>query len=140
MRGTQRTLMRVWSVLTVAVITAAGATTSAPAATGAAHPLAGQLLGVWCTSATSCMAVGSARGPAFSASLLADRWNGATWSVVPVPKPPHAHGGVLASVACTSPSACMAVGSYATRHAFKPLAEGWNGTGWAIEPTPGVSS
>src|SRR5262249_62262622 len=49
----------------------------------------------------------------------------------PRPTPPQG-GGALFSVACTSPSACTAVG---TSNAGN-LAERWNGTSWSIKPTP----
>jgi hypothetical protein len=137
MRRARRALTAVWSILTVAGVTVAGGMASASAgAAGAAAPLGGRLLGVSCTSATACMAVGSAGGPNFNADLLADRWNGATWSVVPVPKPPHAKSGDLASISCTAPTACMAVGNYQTKRVFKPLAERWNGTTWSLVPMP----
>jgi hypothetical protein len=126
-----------WSVLTIAAATVAGGMASASAGTaGTARPLAGQMLGVSCTSATSCMAVGAAGGPNFNAALLADRWNGVTWSVVPVPKPKGAQSGDLASVSCTSPSACTAVGSWENSHVFAPLAERWNGIAWSVERVP----
>jgi hypothetical protein len=137
MRWTQRTLMTVCSILTVAGLAATGVMGSAPASASSKRaPLSGQLLGVSCPSATSCMAVGSAGGPNFSAGLLADRWNGATWSVVPVPKAPHAQAGDLASVSCTSSSACMAVGSYENTRIVAPLAERWNGTAWTVIHMP----
>jgi hypothetical protein len=137
---TQRAVLAVCSVLTVAGVAVAGATPSATAGVaGARAPLAGQLLGVSCTATTACMAVGSAGGPNFTAGLLADRWNGATWSVVPVPAPHGAQDGDLAGVACTSPSACMAVGAYQTKRIFAPLVERWDGTAWAVIPTPRVA-
>jgi hypothetical protein len=137
MRWTQQTLMTVWSILAVAGVAVTGVMASAPAsATSKQASLSGQLLGVSCPSATSCMAVGSASGSSFKANLLADRWNGATWSVVPVPKPPHAQAGDLASVSCTSPSACIAVGSYENTRIFAPLAEQWNGTAWTVSHMP----
>jgi hypothetical protein len=138
MRRNRRALIAVWSILTVAGVTVTGVVASAPASAASKQKaLSGALLGVSCTSATSCMGVGSAGGPNLSAGLRADQWDGVTWSVVPVPKPPHAVGeGDLTSVACTSPSACMAVGNYATKNVFKPLAESWNGTAWSFVPMP----
>src|SRR5579863_4771405 len=137
MRRAQRAALAACSILTVAGVAVAGATPSASAGVaGARAPLGGQLLGVSCQSATSCMAVGSASGANFNANLLADRWNGVTWSVVPVPKPRGAQSGDLTSVSCTSPSACMAVGNWGNSHVFAPLAERWNGTAWSVIPVP----
>jgi hypothetical protein len=137
MPRTGQPVMAMWSILAVAGVIVAGATASASAGiAGAAPALRGNLLGVSCTSATACMAVGSAGGPNFNADLLADRWNGATWTVVPVPKPPHAEGGDLATVSCTAPTACMAVGGYGTKRASALLAERWNGTAWSVVPMP----
>jgi hypothetical protein len=137
MRRIWRTLWVAWSALAIAGFAAAGGVADASTgAAAAARPLAAQVRGVWCTSATSCMAVGGAGGPNFNAGLLADRWNGVTWSVVSVPKPPGALSGELTSVSCTSPSACTAVGSWGNSHVQAPLAERWNGTAWTVEKIP----
>jgi hypothetical protein len=45
---------------------------------------------------------------------------------------PSAGGGALSGVACTSSSACTAVGGSNSG----TLAERWNGTRWTIQPTP----
>jgi hypothetical protein len=39
-------------------------------------------------------------------------------------------------VSCTSATTCTAVGNYNTAGKDVTLAERWNGTGWAIQPTP----
>jgi hypothetical protein len=129
-----RRIQRTFSIVVVTGAIVAGGATIASA--GTAPALGGVLLGVSCPSVTSCMAVGSAGGPNGNAALLADRWNGVAWSVVPVPKPAHMQGGDLASVSCTSPSACMAVGSYGTGRISAPLAERWNGMAWAVLSAP----
>jgi hypothetical protein len=90
------------------------------------------LLGVTCTSAGSCWAVGGAgAGPGLNEAL---HWNSKKWSVVHTPN----GGGTgkevinnLSSVRCTSPSNCWAVGD-------ADLGEDldinqllhWNGTKW----------
>jgi hypothetical protein len=102
---------------------------------------------VSCPSRLSCVAVGDfttadpQRGPFVP---LAERWNGAQWSVDPVPTPagPYTRS-TLSSVSCTSRSACTAVGEsywyppFATSAAESPLVERWNGTAWSIEPSGG---
>ena len=96
------------------------------------------LIGVSCTSPSSCMAVG---GTGIDSSprraLLAEHWNGNGWGLTPVPNPPGMTpaGGNLESVSCTGPSACMAVGAYANSSSqFQPLSERWSGTTWSVVP------
>ncbi|MGH2883398.1 MAG: hypothetical protein ACRDPA_12005, partial [Solirubrobacteraceae bacterium] len=61
----------------------------------------------------------------------------ASWSVEPTPTPAFAGVTVLSSVSCGSPRACIAVGYYLdVVGAPVPLAEQWNGSRWAIQPTP----
>ena len=61
------------------------------------------------------------------------------WSVSPTPSPHLAGAAVLSSVSCPSARACVAVG-YEVDAANTPVAlvERWNGTRWAIEPTPAL--
>ena len=54
-------------------------------------------------------------------------------------RPPSraALASTLWAVSCTSATACTAVGYYATTSgASAALAERWNGTAWAVQPTP----
>jgi hypothetical protein len=92
--------------------------------------------GVACTSRSSCMAVGNEFDPATGESLgtLAERWNGRTWRIVPTFKPaPAGRNAALYGVACTSASACTAVGNQTLA---KTLAERWNGRTWRVQATP----
>src|SRR6266702_1969068 len=58
------------------------------------------------------------------------------WHLQPVPDPPSRTGS-LAAVSCTSPTACLAVGSYLRDGVFAfPLAETWNGTSWSVQKPP----
>jgi hypothetical protein len=88
------------------------------------------LLGVACTSASSCMAVGVTTTTAGAVRPVAERWNGTRWTIQATPNPPQ--GGGLNAVSCTSVSACTAVGTSSTG----TLAERWNGTKWTIQATP----
>jgi hypothetical protein len=101
----------------------------------------GFFTGVACTSTSSCIAVG-ARTDKFGnpVGTLAERWNGTRWSIQPTPNP--APGGVLAAVSCTSASACTAAGNLnGTAHSgTTTLVERWNGTNWAVQPTPNLSA
>lgn len=100
-----------------------------------------QLLGVSCTAATSCTAVGNDN----AAESLVERWNGRTWMVQ---RTPHPRTSVyrftfLNGISCPSSNACVAVGESDTglsfSHAYntyRSLAERWDGRRWSIEATP----
>lgn len=65
-----------------------------------------------------------------------------TWRVQYLPRPAPTFMGILLGVSCPAPGDCTAVGySDADRtSAEAPLAEQWNGSHWAIEPTPSAST
>ncbi|MGA2928351.1 MAG: hypothetical protein ABSG43_20630 [Solirubrobacteraceae bacterium] len=106
------------------------------------------LTGVSCATAKSCTAVGSttdANGPGGTGSVLIERWNGARWTLEPGRNEP-APGSLtsqstLSSVSCVSPMECTATGGWETightpaGNAQGTLAESWDGTRWAIQPT-----
>ena len=94
-----------------------------------------QLIGVSCTSASDCTAVGSYNNGNIYV-VLAERWNGTKWSIEHAPNPTGASQSQLYGVSCTSASACTAVGSYTNATTGVTLAERWNGTKWSIEHTP----
>ena len=96
----------------------------------------GSLNGVSCTSARACTAVGGS-----NAGTVAERWNGTRWVIQPTPNPSGSAGSFLGSVACTSASSCTAVGARldSAGNLAGTLAERWNGTRWAIQPTPNPS-
>src|SRR6516165_5587496 len=96
----------------------------------------GQLLWVSCPAANSCMAVGTyskASGPGVT---LAERWNGTSWRILPTANPARAAVSTLFGVACSTPSACTAVGQAIIGGAAQALAERWDGTRWRIQATP----
>jgi hypothetical protein len=97
------------------------------------------LFGVSCVSATDCAAVGYHYRDT-PVKTLAESWNGTTWSVVPSPNAPvhHLLSSTLASVSCTSATACIAVGSYAAKTSppSGDLVESWDGTTWSVVPSP----
>jgi hypothetical protein len=96
----------------------------------------GFLDGVACTSPSACTAVGKS-----NAGTLAERWDGTSWSIQPTPSPAGAQFTFLNTVACASASACTAAGAYQdSSGAFQALAEQWDGTSWAIQPTPQLAS
>jgi hypothetical protein len=97
------------------------------------------LTGVACASAAGCMAVGgSTDSSGVSTATLAERWNGARWTIVPTPNRATSPGSFLAAVSCSALSACMAVGASTDSSGVSTgtLAERWDGTQWRIQATP----
>ena len=71
---------------------------------------------------------------------LAESWDGLNWSIVPIPST-ASYINNLDKVACTSASACTAVGDQRTQGGFdQTLAAAWDGRAWSIVPTPNSSS
>jgi hypothetical protein len=100
-----------------------------------------QVLGVSCTSASACEAVGDYRNRLGTPSPIAESWNGRAWRLQNVPSPPAATGGGdLVSVSCTSASICRAAGSYSTTDVQATLAESWNGSSWTVQKTVNPST
>ena len=98
----------------------------------------GDLLGVSCSSATVCTAVGNDVNTDKAQLTLAERWNGTSWSIQATPNPAGASVSALSGVSCTSATACTAVGQATAANNIQALAERWNGTSWSIEATPSV--
>jgi hypothetical protein len=98
---------------------------------------AASLAAVSCTSGALCVAVGSATDLTGRSVPLVERGDGAGWRIEPAPLPDGAWGGSLAGVSCASAVACTAVGSSTDAAGVHlPLAERWDGTGWAVQPAP----
>ncbi len=90
---------------------------------------------VSCATRSDCVTVGAAgsgNGP-----LVAEVWNGRSWQVHNPPNP-NSIEDALASVSCTGPADCIAVGGYlippgvSSPSQPKTLAEGWNGKNWRL--------
>ena len=90
-----------------------------PMPKGATH---GELFGVSCSSRSACTAVGSYGDSAGAEVPLGNSWNGTTWAVDSLPSPSGTVESELASVSCTSATACTAVGYYSTGNLKPPLA------------------
>ncbi len=110
-----------------------------PNPAGAAYS---DLIGVSCTSAAACTAVGQHADSNGFPVTLAEDWDGTSWTIQSTPNPIGATNpqNALEGVSCTSGTACAAVGSY-ENSALVPvtLAESWDGTSWTIQPTPNVT-
>jgi len=100
---------------------------------------------VACVHGGTCLAVGNGRYDGFPSQggqlggsrALTQRWNGTAWADVGTPALAGANVTDLAALSCTSGSWCMAVGYSAPRNGpVHALAERWNGSAWAIVPTP----
>jgi len=92
------------------------------------------LLGVTCAAASQCWATGYYSNDDGTPQTLIERWNGNAWTIVSSPNTNTAQENILYSVACTSTSACWAVGSAidAITGLSQTLIEQWNGSSWAI--------
>ncbi len=99
----------------------------------------GFLASVSCVSRTSCAAVGAAQVGAGAAAhyvMVAERWNGASWTIQRTPNRAGANFNELQSVSCATANRCTAVGETGGGAVGEgALAERWNGTRWSIEPS-----
>jgi hypothetical protein len=84
------------------------------------------------------MAVGFYDNKLFDGVPLSYRWNGAKWSLVPAPEPPHQTARTYPQgVSCVSATLCFGVGYYYGGPAgTSTFAMKWNGTTWTVVPSP----
>jgi hypothetical protein len=108
-----------------------------------ASPLPGgadTIFGVACTSPQSCIAVGSrwtSTGDQAGEQTFAERFDGKSWSVQPMPLAPGPGEHRLQAVSCWSPQACVAVGIQGSGNGpSAPLADSWDGRAWTVDTTP----
>jgi hypothetical protein len=117
-----------------------GTTWSVTRSANPRRPTKGDVLSaVSCASPTACTAVGTdVTRPAWS-QPLAESWNGTDWTVDPTP---HIGGpkyeDLLASVACTSATTCLAVGYHGLGNQIRNLAESWQSGQWLRISAPGL--
>jgi len=97
------------------------------------------LLGVSCTAANACEAVGRYFISSGAEVPFAEAWNGLTWSLQTTPNPSGSTQSVLVGVSCAAANACEAIGFSYTNSGTVPLAEAWNGTAWTVQATPDPS-
>jgi hypothetical protein len=99
-----------------------------------------RLYSVACVSGGGCVAVGeSSDAKSTLVSTLVERWDGATWSIVPSPEPTGSRYSTLQSVSCGAPQHCIAVGDTSTGHddpAVATLIEQWDGASWTLAASP----
>ncbi|HXS66293.1 MAG TPA: hypothetical protein VN767_25845 [Streptosporangiaceae bacterium] len=104
-----------------------------------------ELFGLSCTSAKSCLAVGTAEklGPMGKAVNVVFGWNGTKWQRIAVPNPDGTAPGSLnelGSVNCAAARDCWAVGSFGGAKATSPAPRNQalhlTGTKWKVVSTP----
>jgi len=88
---------------------------------------------VSCAAAASCVAVGDAVSPGFTA--FAERYASGRWTVQPIAAEPES---AFFSVSCPAISRCVAAGEHGTGP--RSLIEAWNGTRWAVQPVPAIAA
>ena len=138
--------MKAVAVVAAAVIVAPTAVASATEWTSQPTPRLARehtaptsdLAAVSCSSPTACMAVGNeSRSVGAPISPLAERFNGARWTIQKLPREPH---GKLLAVSCTSSRSCLAVGALESTcdahdpvpFCWSPLVEYFNGLRWTV--------
>jgi hypothetical protein len=99
------------------------------------------LSAVSCSAPSACTAVGYwTPSNSDQAFVLAERWNGATWSVQLLPEPGSSYA-MLNGVSCPTATYCVAVGfsNDAFTDSTNTWAAEWDGTGWEWQnpPDPG---
>ena len=94
--------------------------------------------GVSCLSATDCLAVGSHGNGSTTQFMLAEAWNGSTWTRQHPLAPPESDNTDLSTTSCSS-STCTATGTYTDKlsGSQEGMAETWNGSTWSEETLPG---
>ena len=108
-----------------------------------ARPPAGASSELWaasCANRHACTAVGDYRTKQGFQFPWAEGWNGSTWRVGEVQKPPGG-SGTLSAVSCPSVNACTAVGNYVSPNGDqKALVERWTGSSWRLQTTPSTGT
>jgi hypothetical protein len=94
---------------------------------------------VTCVSASDCWAVGRHHNGIVHQTLI-ERWDGTSWAIVTSPSTLPIQDNFLTRVTCVSASECWAVGRSFNRIALQTLIERWDGTSWAIVPSPNTSA
>ena len=91
------------------------------------------LLGVSCTSASYCVAVGAA-GTSNTAAAASLVWNGTSWSTVYPPSVAKGLISMFSDVSCTATGHCVAFGAYGKATALNgtPLAGYFSGGKWTL--------
>jgi hypothetical protein len=107
----------------------------------------GWLSAISCGGATECVAVGAFETDADSddpvSGTLVEEWSDGKWAVAPSPTPGSGNLAVLASVSCSDPQNCIAVGNYSnSNNAYQvdeqALVETGPRTGWQVNAAASI--
>ncbi|MEI6701746.1 MAG: Ig-like domain-containing protein, partial [Actinomycetota bacterium] len=96
-----------------------------------------RIMGLSCTSATFCVAVGYYEAPNSWDQAAVSVWNGRSWTSTGSPVPKNLStvykASGLSSVSCATPKYCVAVGHYYLGDGgiIHPLLATWNGAQWS---------
>ena len=111
---------------------------STPEPGGMSKASSNELIGVTCSSASDCWAVGGVGGSIFTESALnqALHWNGKMWSHVSTPNPAGRGGkrsNTLEAVRCVTSANCWAVGDMVNSSGIeRNEILHWNGAKWSV--------
>lgn len=109
---------------------------SAPDRAGARQT---ELAGVSCLSAGNCLAGGFSGHAGPSQHVLAEHWNGSSWTLTHPLDPAGATWDTLFALSCVQATTrCFAFGAWESASVGGTLAERWNGTSWSIVASGGT--
>jgi hypothetical protein len=101
-----------------------------------------ELVGVSCPGSDECVAAGYYYD-GLNDHTLVERWDGTAWSVSASPNTSDTYDNQLTAISCSSPTSCMAVGSFyngstvnQTGTTTQVLGMRWDGIAWALTPFP----
>jgi hypothetical protein len=107
------------------------------------------LQGVSCSAEWNCVAVGDVTEGSVTRPVAQETTSTNQWTFSIPATPAEAKGSVtLREISCTSPTSCIAVGSFANAvggvsgHApteERTLAESWNGSAWSVQPSANLA-
>lgn len=106
---------------------------SVPLPRGTKHD---ELLGISCSSADLCIAVGDYGGTESDTNALAEIWDGSTWKTRDPQFAKSVNQSQLSDVSCAPGGGCTAVGSRPVHYDHEALAERWANDEWTIQPIP----
>jgi len=119
---------------TLTITNATWTLTAVPSPPGATTSVLG---GVSCVSSRWCEATGDYVSGSTPEAMLAQQWNGSTWSIQTVPPIAGSPQALLQGVSCASTSFCEAVGNHINaENNGLPAAAQWNGTQWTAQNVP----
>ena len=102
-----------------------------------AGPLSGRfLMGISCSSATACVAVGSRNTSTGGFAPLVAMFDGSAWTVDDLPEPAGATSSQLFGISCARVDYCVAVGGGQSASVERPFTTIWDGTRWREQVSP----